>query len=63
MAKYEVTHEDGRKTFVNSDSGNEAIVKRHANHAETMRVIIAGKRGLPCRIDPSLAVSVVKIKE
>lgn len=61
MAKFRVTHEDGRSTDVFAP--DEAGAKKQANHQETTRAIIDGRRGLPSRIDPSLAISVVKIKE
>ena len=61
MAKYRVTHEDGRTTDVHA--GNETLAKKQANHQETSRVIIAGKRGHPPGADPSLAVSVEKLKD
>lgn len=61
MAKYRVTHEDGRTTDVYA--ADDAGAKRQANHQETTRVIIAGRRGVPERVDPSLSVSVIKIKE
>jgi hypothetical protein len=63
MATYEVTHEDGRKTRVNSDSGADAVVKKQANHAETSRAVLADRRGLPRGAEPSLAVSVTKVKD
>lgn len=62
MPQYEVTHEDGRKTRVHS-SADEAAIKKQANHAETTRVIIANRRGENPGHDPSLAVSVKKIKD
>lgn len=60
MAKYRVTHDDGRTTEVFAP--DDASAKKQANHAETSRVVIADRRGHP-RVDPSLAVSVQKIKE
>lgn len=60
MAKYVVTHEDGRQTAVYAS--DVAGAKKQANHAETSRVIIAQKRGLPHGPDPSLAVSVTQVK-
>ncbi len=61
MPTYEVTHEDGRKTVVNSDQ--EQHVKKQANHAEITRRVIAEKRNHPAGPDPALAVSYVKIKD
>jgi hypothetical protein len=61
MAKYVVTHEDGRQTKVYA--ANESGAKAQANHAETSRIIIAGRRGVPDRTPPSLAVSVEKLKD
>jgi hypothetical protein len=61
MATYRVTLEDGRTTDVNSD--NPELVKRQANHEETSRVIIAGKRNHPYGPEPALAVSFIKIKD
>jgi hypothetical protein len=61
MAKYRVTHEDGRTTDV--FAGDEAQAKRQANHQETTRVIIADKRGTPRGSEPSLSVSVEKVKD
>ena len=61
MAKWVVTHEDGRTTNVYAP--NEDGAKKQANHQETSRVIIAGKRGLPHGPDPSLSVSVEKVKD
>ena len=60
MAKWTVTHEDGRTTDVYAKDEGEA--KKQANHHETTRVIIAGKRGVPHGPDASLSVSVVKVK-
>ena len=61
MPIYAVTHEDGRVTNVNAP--DEALAKKQANHAETSRIIIAGKRNAPPGPDPSLAVSAVRVKE
>lgn len=61
MPMYEVTLEDGRVTYVNSDE--EQYIKKQANHEETSRIIIAGKRNSPPGPDPSLAVSYRKIKD
>lgn len=61
MAKYTVTHEDGRTTSVYAS--DEAGAKKQANHAETSRIVIAGKRNHPPGPDPSLAVSVQKVKD
>lgn len=61
MAKYVVTHEDGRQTKVYA--ADEAGAKKQANHAETSRVIIAGRRGIPHGPDASLAFSVEKLKD
>ena len=58
MATYKVTLEDGRTQYVDSDSSDEKIIKKQANHAETSRIIIAGKRNHPPGPDPSLAVSI-----
>lgn len=62
MPVYEVEHEDGRSTRVIS-SGDEATVKKQANHAETSRVIIANRRGESPKDPPSLAVKVKKVKD
>jgi hypothetical protein len=61
MAKYVVTHEDGRQTKVYA--ADETGAKKQANHAETSRVIIAGRRGIPHGPDASLAFSVEKLKD
>ena len=61
MAKYVVTHEDGRQTKVYA--ADESGAKRQANHAETSRIIIAGRRGIPDRVPASLAVGVEKLKD
>jgi hypothetical protein len=53
--KWKVTHEDGRQTVVCAP--DEALARRQANHAETSRVVIATKRGLPPGPPPSMAVS------
>lgn len=63
MATYRVRHEDGRTTNVVSTSSDESTIKKQANHAETSRVIIAGRRGHSHGPDPSLAVAIEKIKE
>lgn len=61
MAKYLVTHEDGRQTAV--FASNESEAKRQANHAETTRVVIATHRGVGAlEPPPSMAVSVVFVK-
>lgn len=60
MAKYLVTHEDGRQTAV--FAADEAGAKRQANHAETSRVVIAMKQGHPQGQPPSLAVGVEFVK-
>lgn len=55
--KYRVTHEDGRTTDVQAP--DEALAKRQANHQETTRVLIAGRRGLVDRTPMSMAVAAV----
>lgn len=61
MARYRVTHEDGRTTLVHSD--DPAHVKRQANHAETSRCVIADRTGRPRGPEPSIAVSIEKLKD
>ncbi len=61
MAKWRVTHEDGRETEVYAS--DEAGAKRQGNHAETSRIVIAGKRNQPYGAEPSLVVSVDKVKD
>jgi hypothetical protein len=61
VAKWVVTHEDGRQT--NVYAADEKTAKKQANHHETTRVIIAGKRGVPHGPDASLAFSVEKVKD
>lgn len=61
MAKYTVTHEDGRTTDVYAS--DDAGAKKQANHAEITRRVIAEKRNHPAGADPSLAVSVQKVKD
>lgn len=61
MPVYDVTHEDGRITRV--ISSDEKLAKKQANHQETTRRVIATIRREPPGADPSLAVSVRKIKD
>ena len=61
MAKWAVTHLDGRVTYAFAPDADGA--KKHANFAETSRHIIAGRRGVPERIEASLAVSAEKVKD
>lgn len=63
MATYDVTHEDGRKTRVHSDSGDESKIKKQANHQETTRQVIAQRLGQPSGPDASLAVKVEKVSD
>lgn len=61
MAKYTVTHEDGRTTDVYAH--DEASAKKQANHQETTDAVIADRRGVRRQHEPSLAVSVEKVKD
>ena len=70
MATYEVKHEDGRVTTVNSDSGDEARIKTQANHQDLTRVLHRRAVGYSPKRDnwqgpehPSMAVSVTKVKD
>lgn len=70
MAKFEVTHEDGRKTYVNSDSSDLAVIKKQANHQDLTRALHRQQVGYtPKRnnweggADPSMAVSVEKVED
>lgn len=70
MATYEVTLEDGRTVGVNSDSGDESIIKRQANHQEISRIVVEQRAGYRTKranwigpSSPSLAVSVKKVQD
>lgn len=63
MATYEVTLEDGRKRRVDSDSSDEARIKKQANHQEFTTALIAERRGHQKEHDPSLAVKVEPVSE
>ena len=62
MPTYDVTLEDGRVVKVKSDA-DEAAIKKQANRAEMSRVVIANRLGRPAGPEPSLAVSIVKVKD
>lgn len=61
MAKYAVTHEDGRVTNVYAP--DEAGAKKQALHQETTRAVIAAKRGTPPGPDTSIPIFVTKLKD
>lgn len=61
MAKWRAQLVDGRTLEVYAP--DEAQAMAQANHAETTRVIILGKRDLPIKPLASSAVGVTRIKD
>ena len=61
MPKWQVTHEDGRTT--NVFAPDEPAAKKQAQHQETTRAVIAGKRGFEVKPNPSAPASVKFVKD